>query len=305
MTNEELVEKIQAGEDVQTNMGLLYQQNQPLIYKFALPYSEMMDINDLMQEAYFGLVKAVEKYDSKKEFKFMTYAEWNIRGHLQRYCYNFGKNRRIPVHMIERMSKYHDIIRKYEDEYGEKPSDNYIKQELQINTNQLKAVWKTIQLCNTVSFDDIIPGTDLTIAETVADETDFQEEIIQKISEEQVNSSVWKCVDELPSKMKDIIHLRYENGLSQKSVAECFGISMSGIQQYEHRAYQLLKVRDEIQKAAEFYGCDNNSTLYHDTLSFYKNHGMSAVEYMVIKKEELEEKKNKVNQLLDDMIWEV
>lgn len=63
MTNEELVEKIQAGEDVQTNMGLLYQQNQPLIYKFALPYSEMMDINDLMQEAYFGLVKAVEKYD--------------------------------------------------------------------------------------------------------------------------------------------------------------------------------------------------------------------------------------------------
>lgn len=305
MTNEELVEKIQVGEDVQTNMGLLYQQNQPLIYKFASPYSEMMDINDLMQEAYFGLVKAVEKYDSKKEFKFMTYAEWNIRGHLQRYCYNFGKNRRIPVHMIERMSKYHDVIRKYEDEYGEKPSDNYIKQELQINTNQLKAVRKTIQLCNTVSFDDIIPGTDLTIAETVADETDFQEEIIQKISEEQVNSFVWKCVDELPSKMKDIIHLRYENGLSQKSVAECFGISMSGIQQYEHRAYQLLKVRDEIQKAAEFYGCDNNSMLYHDTLSFYKNHGMSAVEYMVIKKEELEEKKNKVSQLLDDMIWEV
>lgn len=305
MTNEELVEKIQSGEDVESNMGLLYQQNRRLIYKFALPYSDMADMDDLMQEAYFGLVKAVEKYDPEKEFKFITYAEWNIRGHLQRYCYNFGKNRRIPVHMIERMSKYHDVIRKYENDYGEKPSDEYIKKELQINTNQLKVIRKTILTCNTISFDDIVPGTDATFGETIADETDFQEEIVQKMAEEQVNSSVWKSVDELPSKMKDIIHLRYENGLSQKSVAENLGISAERIRQYEHRAYQLLKAKEAIQRAAEFYDCNHNSMLYHDTLSFYKNHGMSAIEYMVIKKEEIEEKKNKVNQLLDDMVWEV
>lgn len=305
MTNEELVEKIQSGEDVEINMGLLYQQNKRLIYKFALPYSDIADMDDLMQEAYFGLVKAVEKYDPEKEFKFITYAEWNIRGHLQRYCYNFGKNRRIPVHMIERMSKYHDVIRKYENEHGEKPSDDYIKKELQINTNQLKAIRKTILTCNTISFDDIVPGTDATFGETIADETDFQEEIVQKMAEEQVNSSVWKSVDELPSKMKDIIHLRHENGLSQKSVAENLGISAERIRQYEHKAYQLLKAKEAIQRAAEFYGCCNNSLLYHDSFSFYKNHGMSAIEYMVIKKEELEEKKNKVNQLLDDMVWEV
>ncbi len=305
MTNEELVEKIQSGEDVESNMGLLYLQNKRLIYKLALPYSDMIDMDDLMQEAYFGLVKAVEKFDPEKEFKFITYAEWNIRGHLQRYCYNFGKSRRIPVHMIERMSKYHDVIRKYANEHGEKPSDDYIKKELQINTNQLKAIRKAIQLCNTVSFDDIIPGTELTVAETVADETHFQEEIIHKIAAEQVNSSIWKCVDELDPKLKDIIHLRYENGMSQKAVAEVFGISAERIRQHEHKAYLLLKAKEAIQRAAEFYDCSNNSMLYHDTFSFYKNHGMSAIEYMVIKKEELEEKKNKVNQLLDDMVWEV
>jgi len=305
MTNEELVEKIQSGEDVESNMGLLYQQNRRLIYKFALPYSDMADMDDLMQEAYFGLVKAVEKYDPEKEFKFITYTEWNIRGHLQRYCYNFGKNRRIPVHMIQRMSKYHDVTRKYENEYGEKPSDEYIKKELQINTNQLKAIRKTILTCNTVSFDDIVPGTDATFGETIADETDFQEEIVQKMAEEQVNSSVWKSVDELDPKLRDIIHLRYENGLSQKSAAKNLGISAERIRQYEHKAYQLLKAKEAIQMAAEFYDCNHNSLLYHDSFSFYKNHGMSAIEYMVIKKEELEEKKNKVNQLLDDMVWEV
>lgn len=306
MTNEELVEKIQSSEDVESNMGLLYQQNRRLIYKFALPFSNMVDMDDLMQEAYFGLVKAVEKYDPEKEFKFLTYAEWQIRGHLQRYCYNFGKNRRIPVHMIERMSKYHDVIRKYENEHGEKPSDDYIKQEMQINTNQLKAIRNTIQMCNTVSLDDIVPGTDdVTVGETIADETDFQEEIIQKMAEEQVNSSVWKSVDELDQKLRDIIHLRYENGLSQKSAAKNLGISAERIRQYEHKAYQLLKAKEAIQMAAEFYDCNHNSLLYHDSFSFYKNHGMSAIEYMVIKKEELEEKKNKVNQLLDDMVWEV
>ena len=143
------------------------------------------------------------------------------------------------------------------------------------------------------------------LVKTIADETDFQEEIIQKMAEEQVNSSVWKSVDELPSKMKDIIHLRYEKGMSQKAVAEHFGVSLSRVGQYKHRAYQLLKAKEAIQRAAEFYDCNHNSMLYHGILSFYKNHGMSAIEYMVIKKEELEEKKNKVNQLLDDMVWEV
>lgn len=203
------------------------------------------------------------------------------------------------------MSKYHDVIRKYENEFGEKPSDEYIKKELQINTNQLKAIRKTILTCNTISFDDIVPGTDATFGETIADETDFQEEIVQKMAEEQVNSSVWKCVDELDPKLRDIIHLRYEKGMSQKVVAEVLGNSYQMIGRYERKAYQLLKAKEAIQRAAEFYDCNHNSMLYHDTLSFYKNHGMSAIEYMVIKKEEFEEKKNKVNQLLDDMVWEV
>ena len=77
-----------------------------------------------------------------------------------------------------------------------------------------------------------------------------------------------------------MIHLRYENGLSQKSVAEIFGVSLSRVGQYEHRAYQLLKAKEAIQRAAEFYDCNHNSMLYHDTLSFYKNHGMSAIEYI-------------------------
>lgn len=86
MTNEELVALIQAGDHVQDNMGQLYQQNREFIVKIALPYSKSVELEDLVQEAYFGLEKAVQRYDPTTGFKFLTYAEDCIRGTIQRYC---------------------------------------------------------------------------------------------------------------------------------------------------------------------------------------------------------------------------
>lgn len=90
MTNEELVALIQAGVDVQENMAQLYQQNRRFITKIALPYSNTCELEDLVQEAYFGLEKAAKKFEPDRGFKFLTYAENWIRQVIHRYCQNNG-----------------------------------------------------------------------------------------------------------------------------------------------------------------------------------------------------------------------
>ena len=85
---------------------MLYQQNRRFIAGIALPFSNSSDLEDLMQEAYFGLERAVSKYDASLGYKFLTYAENWIRQSLQRYCQNNGNLKRMPIHVLEQISQY-------------------------------------------------------------------------------------------------------------------------------------------------------------------------------------------------------
>lgn len=303
MTNEELIQKIQSGENVQENMGLLYEQNRGFIYKCALPFTRRIDIDDLMQEAYFGLERAAKHFDSTKECSFLTYATYKIKSHLQRYYYNYGKIKRIPAHLIEKLSKYHKYISDYKSDNGENPSDELIQKHLQMNERQYKSLLKASAESNTIGFDDVIPGTDLTVSEGIADETNMEDAIIQKIAEEQVNSEIWKCIEELDPKLKDVLQLRYKDGLTQSDIAEKYDVSPERIRQYEHKAYSLLKKKEAIQNAAEFYGV-NCSITYHGGCGFFKQYG-SSTEFLALKSIELEERKSKVDKMIDNMVWEV
>ena len=123
MTNEELVALIQAGDHVQDNMGLLYQQNRRFITGIALPFSSSVELDDLMQEAYFGLEKAVSKYDPTLGYAFLTYAENHIRLSIQRYCQNCGRLKRVPVHVLEQISKYQKFRSDFQAVVGDEPTD--------------------------------------------------------------------------------------------------------------------------------------------------------------------------------------
>lgn len=138
MTNEELVALIQAGVDVQSNMGQLWTQNRKFIIKIALPYSKSCELEDLIQEAYFGLEKAVEKYDTEKGFQFLTYAEHWIRQEIHRYCQNSGRLKRVPVHWIEQISKYQKFRSDYQAITGSEPVDEEYCIFLNISPNKLK-----------------------------------------------------------------------------------------------------------------------------------------------------------------------
>ena len=104
-SNEELCRKIQAGENANMNFGLLYLQNTALIKKVALRYAGVEELEDLIQESYFGLLKAAQLYDESLGFKFTSYAPYWIRNAIESYLEN-NSLIRLPPHRREKMQEY-------------------------------------------------------------------------------------------------------------------------------------------------------------------------------------------------------
>lgn len=105
MTNEQLVIRIKAGTDVTENMQQLWQQNQGFIFKIAIQYQNMSELDDLIQESYFGLCKAVDHYNPDMDASFIHYASFWIRQQLIRYIKK-NKTVRIPEHTHGKIREY-------------------------------------------------------------------------------------------------------------------------------------------------------------------------------------------------------
>lgn len=108
MTNEQLVLRIRAGENVAENMLTLWQQCRVIIVELARKYSAVAEQEDLEQEAYFAISKAVDSYDHEKGASFLTWARFWIRQQMVRYIQNHGIVR-LPVHSGERIRKYREL----------------------------------------------------------------------------------------------------------------------------------------------------------------------------------------------------
>lgn len=122
MTNEQLALRIKAGEDVADNMLQLYQQNMGIIKDYARKYRSMAEEEDLQQEAYFAICKAVDSYDPDKGVSFLSWAVYWIRQQLLRYCQNNGTVR-IPVHASERVRKYKAFQNAFRIHVGRYPNE--------------------------------------------------------------------------------------------------------------------------------------------------------------------------------------
>lgn len=297
MTNEELVEKIQAGIDVQENMGLLYDQNKKFIFIIVRPYSRITDIEDLMQEAYFGLYDAALKFDLNSEYKFLTYARYLIYSKVGSYCKNTGKMKRLPAYLLEQISKYYKFLKEYEEINNEKPNDKEIIQHLQIDNKRLKDLRKYIVEDNVNSLNELI-CEDYTLENTIADKHIMEDEICENILYEQLKFELWNEVELLENKrQKDIIKLRYKENKSLSDIAQNENISKERIRQIEYNGLKILKQKEKIREIAKEYYF-NTSLGYKGNLSSFKNNNSSVVEMMVINKFE---KENKLLKRIEEM----
>ena len=149
VTNEQLVARIQAGVDVPGNMLRLWEQNRGYIALVAKNYQAFEDIEDLKQEGYIGLCRAVDEYKPQEGIAFMTYAGYWIRQQMRRYVENCSSVVRVPSHARAKAHQYEKIVDDHRKEYGCKPANDQLRRyfgDIQSNTiEELRAVlWGTV-----------------------------------------------------------------------------------------------------------------------------------------------------------------
>lgn len=148
MENEQLVARIQAGEDEAGNMLQLWEQNQRFISSIAVKFSGYEELDDLKQEGYISLCNAVRHYDAEQGVPFINYAAFWIRQGLQRYIENCCGAVRIPVGVQTDIRKYKKISNEFQKEYGREASANPSGKRTEIlpwgMPCRLALIWKRI-----------------------------------------------------------------------------------------------------------------------------------------------------------------
>lgn len=282
MTNEELVKLIQQKIDIKENMGRLYEQNKNFIYKLVKPYSKIVEIEDLMQEAYFGLYEAVKRFDIESEYKFLSYASYWILSKVSNYCKNNGRIKRLSAHMIEQISKYYKFIIEYEKINNEKPNDDETMQYLQVNKKQFADLKKFINEDSVKSLNMQI-DEDFTLENTIADEHIIEEEICENMLHEQLKNELWYEVEKLPEQTSNIIKQKYKYNKQQKDIANKYDVSQQRISQIEYQGLKILSEKENLKELAKEYYYDT-SMAYRGNFKSFKENGESVVERLVIKK---------------------
>lgn len=241
MTNEQLVIRICAGIEEADNTLQLWQQNRGYINKIVNHYKAYAEEEDLQQEAYLGLCEAIQHYNPEEEVPFMTYAGYWIRQQIGRYIKSNGTVR-LPEHIQARVKEYKQMVLTWKVTIGRKPTDREICHYLRISWEMLENIRKTAQIARIGSLD-VPVGEDgeCSMYDLLPSTTNEEEQVLEKIQQEELKEVLWSLVDSLPGEQPKIIRLRYQNGMTLRAIAEDKGVTLEAIRQQERKGLGELR----------------------------------------------------------------
>lgn len=290
-SNEELVEMIRnsvSAEERSLYYGILYQQNRGIIYRLCKRFSGYDDISDLMQEAYFGLCDAVEKYDSIKGGNFMTYAGYWILQRVRRYICDCCSPVSVSANMYEKIVKYQDVLQKYAAEYNRKPTRLEICQCMDIKPSQLKKVENAIYILSVASLNAPLSEEDGSESlQDVIPDKDNYEELEAEIDADILKRVIWEEVDSLEPYEVEIIHKRYQDDKTLREVGSAIGLTKDAVKRIEAKAIGKLRRSKKLNKYANDYTM--TSRYYFGGLNSFRNTRTSITERLAIERYERSE----------------